>query len=241
VKKLPRFTQTVFFWMVLVSVGLHGLVLMMPLPPAEPTLEGKENQPTKQVKVVELPKPSPSKLVTKPATSGPKPKAQPSPKVARSRPQQKPIVIPNPAPSPTTTPSPNPTPSLSPAPSPSPTPSPTPETIEDVLQIPGAKGCNSLIGCWQVGETQFRSVAENLQKRLEQDGYQVEKLDDIEDDIGRSVYRVSKDGETPYYLNVLSIDQGTIYVRSPRLLSREELEKEAGISSRGSRDLQFRA
>jgi hypothetical protein len=84
-------------------------------------------------------------------------------------------------------------------------------------------GCNNSLSCWQTAETQWRSVSENLKQNLEAQGYVVEKLE-LADDTGRSAYQVSKDGETKYYLNLLSTKQGTVYLLTKEQLTPEELD-----------------
>ena len=95
--------------------------------------------------------------------------------------------------------------------------------------VEGAQaGCNGLTDCWQTPETQWRDVSSNLEQKLEAQGYEVKALD-LEDDTGRRVYKVSKDGEIKYYLNVLSTQRGTVYKFSKELLTREELNQAAAL------------
>jgi len=95
--------------------------------------------------------------------------------------------------------------------------------VAEFPQVEGSQaGCNGLLGCWQTPETQWRDVSSNLEQRLEAQGYEVEALD-LEDDTGRRVYEVSKDGETKYYLNLLSTKQGTVYLLTKEQLTLEEL------------------
>jgi hypothetical protein len=96
--------------------------------------------------------------------------------------------------------------------------------LADFPHLEGAQpGCNGLLGCWQLPETQWRSVSRNLIENLEAQGYKVEPLD-LEDDTGRRVYKVSKGNELKYYLNLFSTQQGTVYRLSQQPLSREELD-----------------
>jgi N-dimethylarginine dimethylaminohydrolase len=95
--------------------------------------------------------------------------------------------------------------------------------LAEFPQIEGAQaGCNGLLDCWKTPETQWRDVSSNLEQKLEAKGYDVKALD-LEDDTGRRVYEVSKDGEIKYYLNVLSTERGTVYRISQQPLTREEL------------------
>jgi hypothetical protein len=127
-----------------------------------------------------------------------------------------------------------------------PTPSPTPAApFADFPHFDDAKpGCNGLQNCWKTEETQWGLVSNNFKQKLEGQGYDVEEESDIEDDTGRRVYRVSKEGVTKYYINLLSpeyylsllpkeeylkllsTEQGTIYLPTEKLLSREELKNQ---------------
>jgi N-dimethylarginine dimethylaminohydrolase len=89
-------------------------------------------------------------------------------------------------------------------------------------------GCNGLLDCWKTPETQWRDVSSNLEQNLEAQGYEVKPLD-LEDDTGRRVYEVSKEGEIKYYLNVLSTQRGTVYKISREPLTREELNQAAAL------------
>ncbi len=74
----------------------------------------------------------------------------------------------------------------------------------------------------QIPATPFRSASKTLVERLQEGGYEVEKQDN-EDDTGRSVYKVTKDGKTQF-LSVLPTDNGdTVYLLAERELTREEL------------------
>jgi hypothetical protein len=210
-------------------------VTQLPPPPSPPS-----PQPSPSV---QLPKPSPRVQPTSPLPIKPFPRlrrqtppliVQPSPKV--QPPQPSPVVeqtTPTPTPSspitsstqaPSPTPSPLETPSPTPTPSAEPTPSPSPdEPFADFPHVDGVQaGCNNSLSCWQTAETQWRSVSENLKQNLEAQGYMVEKLE-LADDTGRSTYQVSKDGETKYYLNLLSTKQGTVYLLTKEQLTLEEL------------------
>jgi hypothetical protein len=84
--------------------------------------------------------------------------------------------------------------------------------------------CNGSKDCWQTAETQWRSVSRDLIQKLESKGFVVQALD-LEDDTGRRVYEVSKDGKAQYYLNLFSTDKGTVYLIAKEPLDREELNK----------------
>ncbi len=111
-----------------------------------------------------------------------------------------------------------------------PTSSPSPaDSYADFPHVDNAQaGCNGLQDCWQTPETQWRTVSQNLEENLKAKGYVVKQLD-LADDTGIRVYQVSKNGETQYYLNLLSTGQGTVYRFSQEPLTREELNKTAAI------------
>ncbi len=80
-----------------------------------------------------------------------------------------------------------------------------------------------------MNETQWRSVAGNLEQQFEQQGYRVDKLDDLEDEEGMGIYEVSKPGAPTHYLHFLLTDRGTVYLLDSKRLSRGELEREIGV------------
>lgn len=200
------------------ALGLHGILLALPIYPSSAP---PKEQP---IRVTRLPEKSTAKIIvprTLAAKVPIKPKIQPSPKaIARPHPPN-PIVVPSP------------TPSSSPvAAKPSPTPSPT---VTDPLALfakaEGAEpGCSDSrkTDCWQLEDTQWRSVASSLEERLENQGYAVTKLDDLEDEMGMGIYKVDKDGVTKY-LHLLLTDRGTVYLLESKPLSRSELEVAVGV------------
>ncbi len=156
-KKLPANLQ---FWirpMLLISVGLHGLVLATPMKSEKKSVEPAKKEPDK-VKITQLPTKSsapapkiapvtPPKalpVVTQPKTPPVvvPPKVAPimAPIVAVPKPPQQvipppipPQVIPRPQPVPSPSPSPSPAPAPSPVPTPTPTPAPPPTTSQGSL------------------------------------------------------------------------------------------------------------
>ncbi|UBF25181.1 PepSY domain-containing protein [Kovacikia minuta CCNUW1] len=218
-------------WFWAVSAGLHAIVLMAPI--SSPDSLPKDTV----VKVTRLQKPrssEPLSLRPTPNPSQAKPKAKL--KQASVRPQLS--VSPTktattPRPSPVPSPSPTPQPSSVARPKPKPTPSPTFETgaaIAAFSKTMGAStGCNSPTEtCWQIADTQWRSVEASLVGQLEAQGFDVTRLD-LEDDIGMGVYKISRNGKTEHYLHLLSTTQGTSYVLKDKQLSRGELEQAIGV------------
>jgi hypothetical protein len=87
-------------------------------------------------------------------------------------------------------------------------------------------GCNGAKDCWQVEETQWRTIAGNLEDRLQGKGYTVKQLD-LNDDIGLRVYEIIQHSSAKFYLHLLSTSQGTVFLMHPKVLSREELHQMA--------------
>ena len=243
--------------MLYLSLGLHGLLMMIPIPS---TPESESSSPKQEpIKVTQLPsppspKPSPVVVQPKPSptvqqnslpTTRPQVQMPPvmpsalsnstgrsliteSPKPSPSIQPSTSIFTPTPSPTPVASPTPTPTPSPTPVASPTPTPTPTPTNL--VAGVPNFDNaqlsCNG--GCWHIKETPFRLVSTTLLERFENQGYEVDKQD-IEDETGRSVYKVSKDGVIQY-LNVLSTDKGdTVYLLAERELTRQELLEKSAL------------
>ncbi|MCL6434220.1 MAG: hypothetical protein K6T90_08365 [Leptolyngbyaceae cyanobacterium HOT.MB2.61] len=199
---------------------------MMPISPPEPP--AKEE---KFVKVTKLPRRNPQQplVTTKPTQSSGVKKVRVS--LRKKTASKPPVVVSRPTPTPKAESSKLPSSPKPPA-SPSPTPEPEPTNILVIFsRLAGAvPGCsNSKKDCWQVNETQWRSVASNLEQQFEQQGYRVDKLDDLEDEEGMGIYELTKPGTPPHYLHFLLTDQGTVYFLDSKRLSRGELEREIGV------------
>ncbi|MBD2019524.1 hypothetical protein H6F43_04905, partial [Leptolyngbya sp. FACHB-36] len=154
--------RTLISLTVLLSAGLHGALLMMPVPSSPPIPE----KLTKTVKVSQLPllKPSPKPSV-KPSTK-PSTKSQPSakPTIAQPKRLQSPVIARSPIsdrpPAPRSAPAPSPAPAASAVPTPNPAPSVEPPSLAQAIQLNGAQpSCGGASDCWQIGETQWRSIA----------------------------------------------------------------------------------
>ncbi|HEY9603417.1 MAG TPA: hypothetical protein V6C85_17505 [Allocoleopsis sp.] len=271
-KNLPAPVRLLIRPMWWLSLGVHGLLLMIPMPSEEKPETPVEK---KLVKIAQLPlppSPQPSPIIQLPTPSPPvrqptslpvKPTSriqpspplivQPSPKIQLPKPS--PIVAqdaPSPAPpsptpvlsltpapssapprpvaSPSPIPSPTPTPSPTLTPLPTPTPSPTPtDPFADFQHFPNAQqGCNGVESCWQTAETQWAVVSNDLKQKLEEGGYVMTPMD-IEDDIGRRAYEVSKEGNTRYYLNLISTGSGIVYLLTEQLPTSEQIRSAAKL------------
>lgn len=71
-------------------------------------------------------------------------------------------------------------------------------------------------------------MSNDLKQKLEEGGYSITPLD-IEDDIGRRAYEVSKEGKTKYYLNLISTGKGIVYLLTEKLPTSEEIKSAANL------------
>lgn len=249
-KTLPL--QWLFRPWFLVALGLHIVALSIPLPPEpEANRLSTEDLSVDGVRLVSLPSP-PSRPPTSPADSAPASTlATPAPSTAPKATSLN--VVPSLAPQPLASPSPQPQivseslSALPEAPTPQPLASPSSETLTPALPEPQSiptpqltppdqtaipvnfphavgsqPGCGGRNGCWQNENTQWRSIATTLKQDLENQGYTLTPVE-IGSDTGMRIYQVSKMGEPPYYLNLLSTLQGTVYIVSEEPLTPEEL------------------
>jgi hypothetical protein len=116
---------------------------------------------------------------------------------------------------------------VSPATKPQPKPS-SPVTPNDLVvnlaQLPDTQPCQQVDGCWKSEKSQWRSVYAKVQQQMTSQGYRVTELE-LEDDTGFRVSQIAKDGQTRYFLHLLSTLEGTIYILNPTQLSKEEVEQ----------------
>lgn len=248
-KNLPAPVRSLLRPWFAVSIALHGILIYLPIPEAPPPPELvslTELPPTVSIPLVVTPIASPSptpaaptptpKLVIPPAPAPPRSIATPrSTSIATPRPA--PVTpptsaqSPTPAPAPIATPSPSPTPPTptpTPTLSPTPTPTPSPTPSSEVPLVEGAiAGCLGSEQCWETPDTQWRSIARNLQQTLRGQGYELTEIP-LSDDTGRRVYRLTKPDEPPQYLNLISTLQGTRYLFSEEQMTTEQLNEAAG-------------
>jgi hypothetical protein len=213
-----------------IALGLHGIFLVVPLGQDGDQAPEKPRSP-QTAAVVQLPPQPSAPPQPKPATPV-QPKSAPAnvTTAAPSSAQQPSPSQPSPAgtePSPSASPSASPTPSPTPSSTPSLTPSPTPSPTPDAFQLNGAKPCG-ILGCFQLSETNGRLVAQDLEQKLTQQGYSLSEQD-IADDTGMKVYKVTKDNQLKFYLHAIWSDRGTLYIQKPTLVgSRDLLAQEVG-------------
>lgn len=63
-----------------------------------------------------------------------------------------------------------------------------------------------------------------VHEQITAQGYRVTELE-LEDDTGFRVSEIAKNGQTQYYLHLLSTLDGTIYILNPTQLSKDEVEE----------------
>jgi len=220
VKNLLAAPKKIVGMMWLLSLGLHSVVLMLPVTSEPPIAE----KPVRVVKVSNQPVVPAVKTVQQPAVKTPatqKPAVPPPTVPARrkvSSPQTSVLSQPKP---------PMPKPSAQPSAKPVPPVLPKVEkVIADFSETAKAQpGCKANEECWQLDETQWRVVAKKLTEKLEAQSYRVSKLDGLEDETGMGIYRVvARDGKKTF-LHLLLTDRGTVYVLDPNQLTRTQLEQ----------------
>lgn len=244
-KQLPLALRWFIRPALLLSLGLHMLLFLLPLLPdrvAEPDETDAVEPEETSVALTPLPlepTPQPSVADSSPA-SIPTPAPVPAP-VNSPVPAPVPPIAPAPLPTPIPTPAPvevAPTPSAAspeprseavPFPSASPT-VPPPQTqivapLADFPHLAESSGCSNQAteGCRQVGGN-FRQVSQALREQLRQQGYTVSPRDDLEE-TGRQVYEVTKDDRTRY-LSIISADLGeTVYVLAAEPVTQADIEQ----------------
>lgn len=226
------------------SIGLHLLLLLLPLLPDRPSQQSQAEPEETAVALTPAPivppEPSPSAgalPVPSPATLPPAP-ATPSPNLNPTLPptaQTQPIIL-----SPTQPAIPAPVvPTLAPSsvqstPTAPVTPAPPQNQPQNRITAPFANfphladaqsGCfdQTTGDCRQVSGN-FRQVSQSLRDRLSSQGYEVKQRDDLEE-TGRQVYEVSKENTTRY-LSVISSDlAGTAYILADEPVTQADIEQ----------------
>jgi hypothetical protein len=227
-----------------ISLGLHLLVLILPLPERS-TPESVASDLETQVRVTPLPEGPPKPPTPLPPTPQPSVLASPlaslnssptplRPTVAAAQAPQRPVAqrpvprpgVPSPdAPSPS-----SPVPSPAALTTPDATPSPEPVLppalpFADVPVLTGAEtGCYGLGTCRRLSNgVDFRTAGQTLEAQLKGQGYTVRFRDDLEV-AGSKTYEITKNGETRY-LNVLSADLGNaVYLVTTQPVTLTDLQ-----------------
>lgn len=217
------------------SIGLHVLLLLLPLPERS-KLQEVDLAELDEVQITQPPQPSPKPSVPSPIPPTPKaiapsptsvPRQPQRPIVRQPQPTQLPAIPPPATPNATPTPLAVSTPSLSPDPGPPPN-----LPFGDVPLLAGSEmGCFGIGTCHQLNNgTNFRTAGQTLEDQLQAQGYQVTLRDDIEE-TGRKVYELKKGNDTRF-LNVLSADLGaTIYLITPQPIRLSDLQNSTALKS----------
>ena len=230
---LPKVNSISLWYLIPVALGIHGLILCIPIALNEPTQENPKSDPVKLQKL-------PSSRVSaspKPTLSPPPVGAviPPVPITGSSAPPVASLVNPASVQAPVRTTPPaspvTPAPPTAPTPTPPVTPTrtetPTPERTSDAFQIVGAVACGDVKDCYANTDTNGRSVAETIVADLEKEGYKIKQLDDISSEHGIKVYEMRKEaGKSIKYLHIIWNDKkGTRALRLSKIVeNRDELE-----------------
>lgn len=228
------------------SLGAHGVLLGLPWSPSTNETEdlaALEELPPATMDVAVLPAPpSQPELeipipVPRPATPRPPATtANPStaPSLSRIAPPAPPAAaVPLPAVESVATAAPAAAPpatepiSTEPEPMAEPIPEPEPQIYADFPHFQGAQqaDCGSE-ACWTSPVAgSWRGAAQSLQNNLEAQGYILNNItgEVLSTETGVRIYRVAKEGEDPYYLNLVSVDDGILYSLTPAPLSQDRL------------------
>lgn len=244
-KQLPAPFNVLFRPWLFVALGLHAIVLTLPLFPEAPS----EPPELEEVTIVQAPPTAvpapPSPQPTVPSPQAPSrvpvarsPVAQPSRPALPASPTPVPSLTPEASSSPTPTPTPTPSPEASSNPTPSPLPSllPSPPEIsstdslassldENFPHAENTVSCEGLENCQQLpAGTSVRRAAEDLITTVTAQGYELRELTSGED-TGRKFYEILWQGEPKYYLYIMStFERGTIYFLRQEPMPAEEIE-----------------
>ena len=202
-KNIPIWSVT------LVALGIHGLILAIPIALEEPAQEKPESAPVKMQKlppskVSVLPKskssPLPSGTIVPPAPiTNSSVSTVPQPIV--SNPVQQPIIQ-APAVSQPATPS-QPASQTATPPQTVP-PSVKPENVSDLFQIAGAVACSNTKDCYSTDDTTGVPVAAQAIPNLNKKGYDTKERADLTLDESMKIYEIRKDPKKPVeYLHII--------------------------------------
>ena len=207
-------SKNIPIWSVaLVALGIHGLILAIPIALDDP----QEKPKSSPVKMQKLP---PSKVSVLPKPNAP-PAATIVPPAAIASslaptviPSVAPAVVQNSAPSPPVQPATSVqpvTPPVQPVTSPA-----VPPKTPDVFQIQGTTACKNVKDCYMSTETNGRSIVQTLQQRLQVQGYTLTPIE-LEEETGMKVYHLFQNGQPKDYLHIIWSDKGTRSLRLPQL------------------------
>lgn len=234
-KNLPNFLQPLIRPMLLISLTLHSLFLLMPMP-EEKAKSAPKKEKTVKVTQLALPPSKPAALTKSktliakatpitPLTSRrvqPVVRRQPviqvvKPKLVQKQTQPRQVT---PASSPTSSPA---SPDVVPKAPPS---DATNTPLAEFPHFPGAKpGCLEVPSCFQTAND-LAKVADHFTKELPAKGFTApEDINEAE----RKVYQVSRNDFPPQYLSLISTKDGTIYVLADQPRSLDELKNAVDV------------
>ncbi len=210
--------------MLLISIGLHGLLLLMPIP-SQPKNEVVKKE-TQKIKITQLPtvasKPSPIASLNPSPTPLPKITIQPSP-IVRQQISQPIVQNPTPQPTPIKSPVSSPTPTATSTPTPTPTPTPTTpvsttqDPFADFPLYPNAQPGS--VGILPAAvDNLAKHTSDNLQKVVAYFQKQLaSKKFSVQSNIEQpniKVYKVSK-GSQDQFLHLIFRNNNTVIVLAP--------------------------
>jgi len=231
---LPEPLQRLLKPMLLISLALHGFILLVPIGDKK-SEQPKEAKKPESIKISQIPTARPPSSIPKPPAVAPVVVTPPKPAVVAPRLNAAPpIVQPKPktaTPTPKAAPTPTPTSTPKAAPTPTPEIPPPPTGAADAFskfpQYPGSQpGSLGLL----TGDPDKNSkstadaidkVAAYFDKQITANGYQVQK---VKDDATLKIYQVtSKGGETRYWHLFTKPDEGTVMLLAPQQIDPNEL------------------
>ncbi len=239
VKNLPAPLQQMIRPMLLISIFIHGIILVLPTDFKKSEPPKKEAKKLDTIKISELPTSKPLPLQTIPKPPIPlQPVTPPQAQVPRRQttvlqiPSTKPTATPTPPPSQTPTPTPTkaaatPTPSASQAPTSTPT-KPLGDPFSDFPQYPGTQpGSLDLLPTALDANSQHTSDTLNqvttfFDQNLTDKGYQPKKIKDQSD---IKIYQVTKGGKTQYWHLFAKQEGGTVMLLAPQPIDHSQLKQ----------------
>lgn len=211
------------------SLAAHGalLALVLPSPTPEHLPADSPVEPPvalEAIAVTVLPKPVIADAL--PAEELAQPVA-PAPAAPQAAPPA--LVVPSAIVPPVSPPTPSPVAS-EPPPLPPPAPPAPPEEVPgpyvNFPHLGGQTACPGLSDCWRSPvSSSWRSVASDLEGRLEAQGYTLSNVtgEVLSIDSGVRVYAVSKPGEPDYFLNLVSVGDGVLYTMTSEPMTSDQV------------------
>ncbi len=258
VNNLPEPLQRLLKPMLLISLALHGFILLVPIGDKKSEPPKQEAKKPESIKISQLPpvktttptipKPpivpavAPAVVLAKPAVVAPRPKTAAPPVV-----QPKPKATPTPTPTPTPKAAPTPTPKAAPTPTPTPTPvaSPTPspelpppppngadDSFSNFPQYPGSQ-IGSLGLLPGDADKNSKSTADSIDKVAAYFDKQLVangyKVTSVTNDADVKIYQVTKGGKTQFWHLFAKQGEGTVMLLAPQQIDRSQLAQAGDV------------